>query len=68
MIRCLNIIAGKANPRILDVTEAKTVPHVPLSHPFVERVIGTVRRELPDQVPFWSGRQRMQPVAVRATE
>ncbi len=35
----------KANLRIVDVSEIKTVPHVPLSHPFVERVIGTVRRE-----------------------
>jgi hypothetical protein len=24
----------------------KTVPHVPLSHPFVERVIGTIRRAI----------------------
>lgn len=43
-----------ANLRILDVTEIKTVPEVPLSHPFIERLIGTVRRELLDQVPFWS--------------
>ncbi len=43
-----------ANLRILDVTEVKTVPYVPLSHPFVERLIGTVRREHLDQVPFWS--------------
>jgi len=43
-----------ANLRILDVTEVKTVPYVPLSHPFVERLIGTVRREYLDQVPFWS--------------
>jgi hypothetical protein len=43
----------QANLRILEVSEIKTVPHVPLSHPFVERVIGTVRRELLDQVPFW---------------
>lgn len=34
----------------------KTVPYVPLSHPFVERLIGTVRREYLDQVPFWSAR------------
>ena len=46
----------KANLRILEVSEIKTVPHVPLSHPFVERVIGTVRRELLDQVPFWGAR------------
>jgi len=45
-----------ANLRILDVTEIKTVPYVPLSHPFVERLIGTVRREYLDQVPFWSAR------------
>ena len=34
-----------ANLRILEVTEIKTVPGVPLSHPFVERRIGTIRRE-----------------------
>jgi putative transposase len=34
-----------ANLRILEIDEIKTVPHVPLSHPFVERVIGTMRRE-----------------------
>ena len=44
----------KANLRILDVTEIKTVPEVPLSHPFIERLIGTLRRELLDQIPFWS--------------
>ena len=45
-----------ANLRILDVTEVKTVPYIPLSHPFVEKLIGTVRREYLDQVPFWSAR------------
>ena len=44
----------KANLRILNVTEIKTVPEVPLSHPFVERLVGTIRRELLDQIPFWS--------------
>ena len=43
----------RANLRILDVVEIKTVPYVPLSHPFVERLIGTVRRECLDQIPFW---------------
>jgi len=31
----------QANLRILEVKEIKTVPYVPLSHPFVERLIGT---------------------------
>jgi hypothetical protein len=31
----------QANLRIPEVTEIKTVPYVPLSHPFVERVIGS---------------------------
>jgi transposase InsO family protein len=44
------------NLRILEVDEIKTVPHVPLSHPFVERLIGTMRREFLDQVPFWKTR------------
>ena len=34
-----------ANLRVLQVTEVKSVPYVPLSHPFVERLIGTLRRE-----------------------
>ena len=33
----------QANLRILEVTEIKAVPYVPLSHPFVERLIGTIR-------------------------
>jgi transposase InsO family protein len=44
----------KANLRILEIQKIKTVPHVPLSHPFVERIIGTIRREFLDQVPFWT--------------
>src|SRR5207253_9642655 len=31
----------QANLRILEVKEIKTVPYVPLSHPFVERLIGS---------------------------
>jgi hypothetical protein len=30
----------QANLRVLEVTEIKTVPYVPLSHPFVDRLIG----------------------------
>jgi putative transposase len=44
----------QANLRVLGVTEIKTVPYVPLSHPFVERLIGTVRREYLDRTLFWT--------------
>ena len=44
----------QANLRILEIEELKTVPHVPCSHPCVERLIGTIRREFLDQVPFWN--------------
>jgi putative transposase len=46
----------KANLRILEIDEIKTVPNVPLSHPFVERLIGTMRREFLDHVLFWNAR------------
>jgi hypothetical protein len=46
----------KANLRILDIKEVKTVPYIPLSHPFVERLVGSVRREFTDQTPFWHAR------------
>ena len=44
----------QANLRILEVKEIKTVPYVPLSHPFVERLIGTIRREYLDRILFWT--------------
>jgi transposase InsO family protein len=44
----------QANLRILEVTEIKSVPCVPLSHPFVERLIGTIRREYLDHTLFWT--------------
>lgn len=49
-----------ANLRILEVMQVKAVPYVPLSHPFVERLIGTIRREFLDQVPFWTARDLEQ--------
>ena len=45
-----------ANLRILEIDAIKTVPHVPRSHPFVERLIGTTRRECLDPVLFWHAR------------
>jgi putative transposase len=44
----------QANLRVLDILEIKTVPYVPLSHPFVERLIGTIRREYLDRTLFWT--------------
>jgi hypothetical protein len=44
----------QANLRILEIHELKTIPHVPLSHPFVERLIGTVRRDFLDKTFFWN--------------
>lgn len=44
----------QANLRILDVEEIKTIPYVPISHPFIERLIGTIRREYLDHVLIWN--------------
>jgi len=43
-----------ANLRILEVEEIKSVPYAPMSHPFVERLIGTIRREYLDHTFFWN--------------
>jgi putative transposase len=37
-----------ANLRILEVQEIKSIPYVPVSHQFVERLIGSIRREVLD--------------------
>src|SRR6266705_6860170 len=44
----------QAHLRVLEVKKIKTVPYVPLSHPFVERLIGSIRREYLDQTLFWT--------------
>jgi putative transposase len=43
-----------ANLRVMEVEEIKSVPYAPVSHPFVERLIGTIRREYLGRVFFWS--------------
>ena len=43
-----------ANLRIREIEEIKTIPMVPLSHPFIERLIRTIRNELLDQILFWN--------------
>ena len=40
--------------RVLELVEIKTIPYLPLSHPFVERLIGTIRREYLDHTLFWT--------------
>jgi putative transposase len=37
-----------------EIEEIKSVPYAPVSHPFVERPIGTIRRELLDRAFFWN--------------
>ena len=44
----------KANLRILEIDVVTSVPNVPVSHPFVERLIGTIRREYLDHVFYWN--------------
>ncbi len=44
----------QANLRVLGIEELKTIPYTPLSHPFIERLIGTIRREYLDQMLFWN--------------
>ena len=46
----------KANLRVIDVEEIKTVPGVPTSHPFGERIIRSVRREYLDHLLFFNER------------
>jgi transposase InsO family protein len=44
----------RANLRVLEIEEVESVPYAPVSHPFVERLIGTIRREYLDRVFFWN--------------
>jgi len=44
----------RANLRIPAVEEIKSIPYTPLSHPFIERLIGTIRREHLDDTLFWN--------------
>jgi putative transposase len=44
----------QANFRLSEIEEIKSIPEIPWSNPYVERVIGTTRRECIDQVLFWN--------------
>jgi putative transposase len=43
-----------ANLRVLEIDEIKSVAYAPVSHPFVERLIGTIRRAYLDRLFFWN--------------
>jgi transposase InsO family protein len=43
-----------ANLRVLEISEIKSVLYAPVSHPLIERLIGTVRREYLDRLFFWN--------------
>jgi putative transposase len=44
----------QANLRILGIQAIHTVPLVPWSHPFVERLIRSIRSEYLDQLFYWN--------------
>ena len=44
----------RANLRIQDIDEIKSIPYTPISHPYIERLIGTIRREFLDHTLFWN--------------
>ena len=46
------------------VEEIKSIPHTPVSHPFIERLIGATRREYLDRVFFWNAQDLEQKLAI----
>ena len=38
----------------LDIEEIKTLPEIPFSHPFIERLIGLIRQEYLNKILFWN--------------
>ncbi len=44
----------RANLRILEINEIKSIPYTPTSHPFIERLIRICRNELLDHILFWT--------------
>jgi len=52
------VVSADGHPIVLEEFEVgeRTAEIKPLSHPFVERVIGTMRREFLGWVLFWNAR------------
>ncbi len=44
----------QANLRILEIDKIKSIPYTPISHPSIERLIGSIRREYLDHTLFWN--------------
>ncbi len=44
----------ETNLRILEIDHIKSIPYTPISHPFVERLIRTIREELLNNVLIWN--------------
>src|SRR5215831_5112001 len=53
MVRCIDFINGVPTSESLVSRKSKPSP-IPWSHPFIERLIGTIRRECLDQLLFWT--------------
>ena len=50
----------KANLRIREIKEIKSIPYTPTYHPFVERLIRICRKELLEQTLFWTSSDLQQ--------
>jgi transposase InsO family protein len=53
----------QTNLRVLGIETVQTVPLVPWSHPFVERLIRSIRAEYLDQLFFWNAPDLEQKLA-----
>jgi putative transposase len=52
---------------VLEIEEIWSVAFIPRSHPFVERLIGTIRRELLDRTLFWNERDLLKKLSAYQT-
>ncbi len=52
LLKPKTLLRWQASLRLLEIAEIKSIPGTPISHPFIERLIGTVRREYLDNVLF----------------
>jgi hypothetical protein len=55
-----------ASLRVLDIQAVQTVPLVPWSHPFIQRLIGSSRREYSDHLFSWNATDLDQKLQLHA--